>query len=183
LPKSENFTRFTEKPIVESKATIDGTRNKIVYPMAVSHSKSFELSPIVLKAFNPKTEKSYELKIDKQSFNIEQVDIESLIDKNDSPAILEQDWSWLRTFLSYIIVFIAGYLTAFTLKWKKKSSIKKTNPLEIKIESCKDEKALLQLLIATDSRRFASTIEVLEGALYGSKKIDFKKLKYNMLKQ
>ncbi|SFV66102.1 BatD [hydrothermal vent metagenome] len=173
LPKDGNFTRFEDKAIVKSK----GTKNNITYPMALSHAQSFTLPPIVLKAFNPKTEKSYELKIPKQKFEIKEVATQDLIDKSDSPALLEQDWSWLRTLLSYIVVFIAGYFTAFSIKWRKKDTIKKSNPLRVKIESCKDEKALLQLLMATDSKRFISTIEILERALYQGAKIDFKKIK------
>ena len=184
LPKDANFTKFTEEPIIKSKASIYGTKNKIVYPMALSHSQSFKLPATIIKAFNPKTEKSYELKIDEQNFEIEKVAVEELVDKNDSPALLEQDWSWLTTILSYIVVFGAGYLTAFSLKWgRKKGVVQKSNPLELKIEGCRDEKELLQLLIATDSRYFSSTIEVLESILYKNEKIDFKKLKYNMLKK
>ncbi len=173
LPKDTNFTKFTEKPVVQSK----GTRHKIFYSMALSHSQSFSLEPIIIKAFNPKTEKSYELKIPKQRFEIEQVAIEKLVDKNDSPAVSKEDWSWLRTFLSYIVVFVAGYLTAFSLKPRGKESIKKSNPLELKIERCKSEKELLRTLIANDNRLFINIIEQLENSIYKGERVDLKKLK------
>ncbi len=53
------------------------------------------LSPITLKAFNPKTEKSYTLEVPSQHFDIQQVDTDSLVDKVDSPNVLKEDWSWL----------------------------------------------------------------------------------------
>ena len=166
LANENNFTLFSEQPLINSKATVVGTQNRMLYPMALSHSKDFKHSPIVIKAFNPKTEKSYELNIPEQIFEIEEVAVENLIDKHDSPATLEQNWSWLSNLLSYLIVFIAGYLTALSWKWKSKVTVKKSNPLVLKIENCNNKKELLQLLMATDSRHFTSTIEHLEGALY-----------------
>lgn len=177
LPKDGNFTRFTEKPIVKSIATRRGTQSTVMYPMALSHSQSFTLSPIMLKAFNPETEKSYTLEIPSQHFDIEEVAAQSLVDKIDSPDVLKEDWSWLSTLLGYIVVFAAGYLTALSWKWKKRQSHKEKHPLIQKIQSCKDEKALLQVLIAADSKHFTSSIEKLEASLYGNGKINLNKVK------
>jgi hypothetical protein len=119
LPEEGNFTRFTEKPIVKSMATKEGTQSTVTYPMALSHTQSFMLSPIILKAFNPKTEKSYTLEVPSQHFDIQQVATDSLVDNVDSPDVLKEDWSWLGSLLGYIVVFSAGYLTALSWKWKK----------------------------------------------------------------
>jgi len=149
--------------------------------MALSHSQSFTLSPIVLKTFDPKTEKSYTLEVPSQHFDIQKVAAHSLVDSIDSPDALEEDWSWLSTLLGYIVVFAAGYLTALSWKWKKKQSHKKSHPLIQKIQNCKDEKALLQVLIAADSKRFTSSIEKLEASLYGNGKINLNKVKQELL--
>ncbi len=177
LPQEGNFTRFTEKPIVKSIATKKGTQSTVTYPMALSHHQSFTLSPIVLKAFDPKREKSYTLEVPSQHFDIQQVAAHSLVDKVDSPDILREDWSWLSAFLGYIVVFSAGYLTALSWKWKKRQINKENHPLIQKIQSCKDEKALLQVLIAANNKRFTSSIEKLESSLYGNGKINFNKVK------
>jgi hypothetical protein len=177
LPEEGNFTRFTEKPIVTSFSNAKGTQSTVTYPMALSHTQSFTLSPIVLKAFNPKMEKSYVLKVPAQTFEIQRVDTHTLVDKVDSPDVLQEDWSWIRTLLSYIIVFAAGYLTALSWKWKKKQSQKAHDPLIQKIQSCKDEKTLLQVLMAADSKRFNSSVEKLERSLYGNGKINLTKVK------
>lgn len=181
LPKDGEFTKFTEKPIVNSKATKRGTHNKIVYPMAISHSKSFEVDSTVFKSFNPKTEKSYELSIPKQKFEIEEIAVDTLIDKRDFPAIEKTDWSWINTFFTYLLVFVAGYLTAINIKWIKekfiKKEVKKENLWEKRVGECRDKKELLQLLMATNNKKFSTFIESLDGALYRGKKIDFKKIK------
>ena len=51
---------------------------------------------------------------------------------------------------------------------------KENHPLIQKIQSCKDEKALLQVLIAADNKRFTPSIEKLESSLYGNGKINLK---------
>jgi len=177
LPQEGNFTRFTEKPIVKSIATRKGSQSTVTYPMALSHSQSFTLSPIVLKAFDPQREKSYTLEVPSQHFDIQEVATHSLVDKVDSPDVLKEDWSWLSTLLGYLVVFSAGYLTALSWKWKKKQSKKEEHPLIQKIQNCKDEKALLQVLIAADSKHFTSSIEKLEASLYGNGKINLNKVK------
>ncbi len=185
LPENNHFTLFKEKPIVNTVNNFQGTSSTIIYPMALSHSKSFDLESIVLKAFNPKTKKSYKLRVPKQHFDISKADVKSLVDKIDSPKPLESDWSWFTTILtsllSYLVVFGAGYLTAISLKWKKKRAEQTSHPLKKKIEACKDEKALLQLLMATDSKQFAVSIEKLEKGLYGNTKINFNKVKQEVL--
>ena len=183
LPQEGNFTRFTEKPIVKSIATRGVTHSTVTYPMALSHHQNFTLSPIVLKAFDPKKETSYTLEVPSQHFDIQEVAADSLVDKVDSPDVLKEDWSWLSTLLGYIVVFAAGYLTALSWKWKKRQIHKEDHPLIHKIRNCKDEKALLQVLIAADSKGFTSSIEKLESSLYGNGKINFNKVKQDALEK
>jgi len=186
LPKDINFTLFKEKPIVNAINSSQGTSSTVIYPMALSHSQSFDLKPMILHAFNPKTKESYELTVPEQHFDISKVDVNSLIDKVDSPKPLQNDWSWLTSLLGYLVVFGAGYLTAISLKWKKKTITQTSHPLKEKIEACKNEKALLQLLMATDSKQFALSIEKLEKSLYGkglygNGKISFKEIQKELL--
>ena len=183
LPKEGNFTRFTEKPIVKSFAGMKGTQNTVTYPMALSHTQSFTLAPIVLKAFNPKTEQSYTLEVPAQRFEVQEVDTQTLVDKVDSPEVLREDWTWtwLPTLLSYVIVFASGYLTALSWKWKKRQSRRESDPLIQKIEACKDGKALLQVLMSVKDKHFTAVIEKLENALYGNGKINFNNIKQDAL--
>jgi hypothetical protein len=187
LPENINFTLFKEKPIVNAINSSQGTSSTVIYPMALSHSKSFNINPIMIKAFNPKTKKSYELTVPKQHFDISKVAVKSLVDKIDSPKPLQSDWSWLTTvltaLLSYLVVFGAGFLTAISWKWKKKSTAQTSHPLKKKIEACKDEKALLQLLMAIDSKQFVLSIETLEKGLYRNGKINFNKVKQEVLEK
>ena len=187
LPKYVKFTVFKENPIVNSIHNIQGTKSSVLYPMALSNNRSFDLDQIDIKAFNPKTMKSYILTVPKQHFNISKADVNTLVDKIDNPKPLESDWSWqttiLTTLLSYLVVFAAGYLTAISVKWKKKTLAQKDDPFKKKIESCKDERSLLQVLMAADSKRFTKNIEILEDGLYGDGKINFNRVKQEILEK
>jgi len=183
LKKDVNFTLFNEAPIINSTHSQKGTKSTITYNMALSNNHSFDLPAINIKAFNPKTEKSYVLIVPKQHFSIAKTDINTLLDKIDKPKPLENNWSWLGNLLSYLVVFTAGYFTAISLKWKKRVLPQQDNPFKVKIESCKDERSLLQLLMATDSKKFAKSIELLESSLYRDEKNNFKKIKKDILEK
>ena len=187
LPHDSNFTRFSENPIVTSLATDKGTQSTVVYPMALSHDKSFTLSPIVIKAFNPTLEKSYSLTVPKQHFNIVEVDRSTLIDKVDSPKPFNVDWSWVQTLFGYLVVFAAGYLSALSWKWTKrhhqKQNHKEHHPFIEKIENAKNEKELLQILMSKESKDFTSCIEKLEASIYGDTPIKLKHIKKEALEK
>ena len=182
IPDSENFTLFKETPITHSVRSILGTKSSVTYPMALSAKQSFDLPAIRLKAFNPKTEESYSLTIPKEHFTITQPDQSRLLDKIDSPKPLQSNWSWLGTLLSYLIVFIAGFLTAKSLKWsprRKQKAIE--DAITEEIQATQDPKELLALLIATDARKYKNAIEQLEESLYGKSKHSLKQLKKEIL--
>ena len=181
-PNQDNFTLFKERPIVKAVNSLEGTRSTVTYPMALSHTKSFTLPPLNIHAFNPKTKQSYTLKVEKQHFTVETVAVKSLVDKIDYPTPLKSDWSWLSSFLSYLVVFIAGYFSAISLKWRGKSVATPQHPLKEKIKACKEKKQLLQLLMATDSKAYSQSIEKLESSLYENSKITLNTVKAELLK-
>jgi len=181
LPKDVKFTVFKENPIVNSMHSTQGTKSSVIYPMALSNNRSFNLVQIDIKAFNPKTMKSYTLTVPKQHFNISKANVNTLVDKTDNPKPLESDWSWLTSLFSYLVIFAAGYLTAISVKWKKKILPQRDDPFKVKIESCKDERSLLQILMSADSKKFEKNIEILENGLYGNGKINFKRVKQEIL--
>ena len=97
---------------------------------------------------------------------------------------MKADWSWLKTLLGYLVVFAAGYLSALSWKWRKRSTKGISHPLVQKVQNCKDEKALLQVLMAADNARyFGTSIEKLEASLYGDAKINLKNVKQEILEQ
>ncbi len=181
LPKDVNFTLFSETPILRSKAGYSGTQNVVHFPMALSHNEDFTLPKIVIKAFDPKKKKTYELTVPEQRFEVSKVDKKTLVDKIDNPKTLKTDWSWLRSLLTYMLVFAAGYLTAVSFKWTKKTQSRSEDPIKEKIRQAKDAKALLQLLLAHDPQRFASSIQTLEDSLYGHGKINLRKVKEEVI--
>jgi len=183
FPKAHGFTLFAQSPLVEKIAMRDHLKYKVTYVMAVSHDKSFDLPPLHLHAFDPMRQKGYVLTLPKQHFEIVPVAADRLLDKTDIPKPLHVDFSWLWRLLGYLAVFFAGYMTAVSLKRKRHVTAEKSDQMQKKVEACKEEKALLQLLMATDSKRFEKAINRLEKGLYGKDKSSFKQIKQEVLEQ
>ena len=181
IPESKHYTIFSEKPIVQSSKSEKGNKSRVVYSFALSAREDFDLPEIILKAFNPQTRHSYELKIPRQHFRITRPKPEELVDKVDAPRPLQSDWSWLGTLLGYLIAFGAGFLTAKSLKWKRSKGTDNDTPaIESDIEAIDDPKTLLALLAATDSKRFQKQIEALEKKIYGKKGRSLKQIKQDI---
>lgn len=177
IPKESNLTVFGQQPVVQKRVTKEGIYYKIIYSLALSSDKSFDLPDIRFKAFDPKTDRHYDLVIPKQHFEVQSVNQNTLVDTIDSPEALHIDFSWLTTLLTYLLVFAAGYLSAVSIKWTGKSKKKEADPLQEKIAHCKDTKSLLQLLMATDSKKFMPVIEKLENSLHKKDTLPLKSLK------
>ena len=174
---SKDYTLFKEEPQVNSVKGDQTIFHTVTYLLALSAKQDFTLPQIQLKAFNPATEQSYILKIPKQDFTVMPVESEKLVDKVDSPMPLQKtDWSWITTLLGYIVVFIAGFLTAKSVQWHQKEKIK-SDPFIEQINQTSDPKTLLRLLIAEDSKKFAPSIEKLEAHIYKNNPLDLKAIK------
>jgi len=89
----------------------------------------------------------------------------------------------MQTLFGYLIVFVAGYLSAFSWKWSKKKRDKEQHPFIEKIHGAKTSKALLQILIAQDNKNFTSSIEKLESSIYGNTNIHLSRIKKEVLEK
>jgi hypothetical protein len=178
IPKNKNFSTFVEKPIIHTVRSAKDSRSTVTYSLALSAKKSFTLPEIKLRAFDPKTEKAYTLTIPKKEFTITEPDQSTLVDKIDSPKPLQSDWSWLGTLLGYLVAFIAGFLSAKSIKWRPG---KKEKPSEdawtTEMLATNNPKKLLALLIATDDRRYEGIIRKLEKSIYSKRGPSIKQIK------
>ena len=120
LPKDREFTQFLSPPIIESHIVDEDTQSTIKYSNALSHYKDFTLDRIELKAFDPKTNKSYTLTIPKQEFNIIEANSSKLIDKIDSPPPLEMEYSYILDKIGYILAYISGLLSGLMILFLRK---------------------------------------------------------------
>lgn len=181
LAKETAFKQFRQKPINTSSTSKKGTHNLVNYTLALSHDSNFTVEAIQIHAFNPLLEKRYRLTLPKQTFIITKPKESTLLDKSDSPAPLAINWQSIKDLLSYLFVFIMGYIFAVFHKEKqyflKRNKIKIEQPLKSKIQNIRTHKALLQLLMAQNTQAFHSIIEQLEAVCYGEKKVSLEALK------
>ncbi len=183
--KSNGFKIFADKPITKVATTKESITSKTEYPLAFSSKKSFTLEKISIKAYNTKTQKSYFLSIPEQQINIREIEPKELIDKTDNPKAhknyIHQIQTSLEDFFGYIIVFLAGTLSGYFLKFKKKKPIIKEISEKEKIKSTKNTKELLIVLISIDAKKYEIVIKKCENSLYNDKKINFSSLKKEAL--
>jgi hypothetical protein len=179
--KNKEINIFADTPIKTINTSDNDTFSSIDYPMAFSSKKSFTIDTISIKAFNPKTNQTYFLKIPKQKFDIKEVSVNDLIDKEDSSEIktnsLDDVGKSLKVISLYIIVFLCGLISGYLLKFKKKKQQLKITTSVDKIQNAKDVKELLKILILQDDKKYKDVITECEDSLYNGKKINLKNLK------
>ena len=179
LPENKSYNLFTQTPKVKSLHTSKGTHNTIEWNYAISAKEDFVLPKVVLKAFNPQTQKVYELVIPSQAIAVSKVLQGSLVDKEDTPSISSStDWSWLGWLFSYVAVFLAGFLMPRDLLKKSKKQIKsKDEMLKEKIALTKTHKELLKLLLSLNDTQYSKAITLLEGVVYHGEKSSLSNIK------
>jgi hypothetical protein len=179
--KSGDFKIFRDSPIEEISTTKRTTTSLIKYPLAFSSKKSFTLDAINLKAFNPKTQKSYTLDIEEQKFNIKEIKPKELKDKTDYPKpsddYIDKAKNSFITVFGYLIVFVAGLISGYLLRFKKSKKIQNVPTTQDKISNAKDAKELLNILISIDSIKYKDIIKECEEVVYRGKKVDLSVLK------
>ena len=178
--QSKNYKLFKQAPKVKNFHTKNGTSSSIEWDYAISSAKSFVLPKVVLKAFNPQTKKVYELVLPKYTIEVNSVESESLLDKEDLPVRSSGfDWEFWREIFSYVFVFIAGFLMPRDFFRRKKVLSFKSNKdiLSEKIAGAKTHKELLDILLLENDAQFSKAISLLEGVVYNNKNISLVKIK------
>ncbi|HHS93392.1 MAG TPA: hypothetical protein ENK82_08585, partial [Campylobacterales bacterium] len=111
IEESKEYTLFHQRPKFTQFHTKVGTSSSLEWDYAISATKDFSLAKRVLKGFDPKREKRYELVFPRFNIEVEEIEAEKLLDKKDVPSKSKEiDWSYFFTFVSYLIVFFAGWL-------------------------------------------------------------------------
>lgn len=183
---SKEVTEFFETPAVRSIKSQEGFINDVTYAMAFSSGENFTLDAVNVQAFDPLKKRAYTLNIPSQDFHVKQTELKGLVDETDAPKPLSEqnDFSWIGTFLTSLAAFVAGFLSANILKWQRK--VNRAEPfseLADKVQETPNAKALLQLLLAADPKKYRVHIVALEKVLYSSSKRDLKKIKKEILEK
>lgn len=175
--KQDTFMSFMDKPQIQASLKKEKNYTSVNYTMALSAESNFSLPSLVWLCFNPQTQKSYTLNIPAQTFEINPIDTDNLIDTINSPKSLKIHFLWLESFLGYLVTFIAGILTAIAFKWRKVKKVTTKHPLIEKISQSQNPKILLQVLLAHPHPKLDTIIQQLENALYQQSTISFSTLK------
>ena len=179
LKENEAYRLFTQNPKAKTFHTQGGTSTSLVWDYAISAKESFTLPTVSLKAFNPDTEKVYELGFSSYAVKVNKEDVDSLLDKVDYPARAKGiDWDFWSWFFSYVVVFVAGVLMPRGL-FKRKEVLDKSaeDVLSYKIKEAKTHKALLQVLLLENNVKYSMPIKTLEEVVYNKAKKSLSQIK------
>ena len=184
LKENEAYRLFTQSPKVKTFHTESGSASSIKWDYAISAKESFTLPKVSLKSFNPDTQKIYDLGFPAYGVKVNKVDVDSLLDKVDSPARAKGiDWNFWSGYFSYLLVFVAGWLMPRTL-FKRREVLGKSSEdiLKVKIKEAKTHKELLKVLLLEDAHGFQNAIKDLESVVYNGENISLDKIKSSLRK-
>jgi len=179
LEESTSYKLFTQAPNFKALHAKEGTKTQLEWDYAISSEQSFSLAKKVLRAFNPKTENYYELTLPRFEINVQEVSEESLLDKEDSPSKAQGiDWSYVTTFLSYVLVFLVGwFMPKESLRFKRKRNQSPQEQFEAKVATAKTPKELLSLLLLENKTQYRDAISALEAVVYHNAKKSLSEIK------
>ena len=154
------------------------TNLDISYNYAIISQKDFEIPPINIRCFDPKKERLYNLTTDTKNIKVQKIDIEKIVDKEDSYPENKFEWRDLIPYFNCILIFFAGFISKDIInRYKKPSS--KPNNLEEAINKTKTTKELLQLLLSKTDPKLEKYI----NKLYKNRDISLSKIKKEILNE
>jgi hypothetical protein len=163
-----------------NKATKDGYKIQREFSYALISAKSFTIPSKEILCFSPKKQKYYTLKTKSYTIDIKTIPQSQLIDKREYPQSTDYSQSF-KTFLIYLFIFIAGYISA---KIELPSKKRKKQPFS-DIQASKNPKELLYILMHSYTQSGLEEFYTeLENMVYGEKsKAGFTKIKERILKR
>ena len=163
-----NFKLFRDKPLSTIDIVDNYINSKTTYSLALSAIKSFTFNEVSIKAFNPKTNTTYFLMIPKQTFDITKLEKKELVDKIDNP---KKKQNYLKAFLYFLVIFLAGFISGYFFKLKIKKQIADTKKdIKIKKHNCRTKEALHKMLLSNNDNKYKKVIKECEKLLYIKKK-------------
>lgn len=186
LSTIEGVDIFRGVKLLESRATADGYKIKKEWKYALLAKDNFTIPQTDLHLFSIKEHDFTKLANKSEDIDVKQLDVTTLLDNEESPR--QRDYlKFFVDYIFYILTFIAGFLSAYSMKFfhffYKKKELSTKNQEYKKVKKCKDAKELLSVLV-TISRKdiFKVEIDELEDLLYTKNSVvTFKEIKKRAL--
>ncbi len=174
---------FADKPQVSLRYDKEGAHYRGVWTYALVADHDFVIPPLTLKAFSPKSRKSYTLHSDARKIHVIHPARKELVDTETKPESAWESIEALKRWGIDLLIFLSGYLTAWLggrirRLWRGR---KAESAFVKAVKEAKDTKTLLNLLVRTDPKRYGPWIEELEAGIYHGKRIDLKRIKKEVI--
>ncbi|WP_457599260.1 hypothetical protein [Hydrogenimonas sp.] len=183
LPPIDGVKIFADEPQIRTRLTKEGTEIDATFRYALIAKRDFRIPDLTIEAFDPESERAYRLQAPSVAIAVEAADASSLLDREESPQRVGSPYAAIERFFIYLSVFAAGWIGGL-LAGRLRGIVgvkRKSDGWKERVASCKDARMLLKLLLE-DPQRFEPWIVQLERALYTGGKIDFKRVKREVLR-
>ena len=182
LKNIPNVTLFKDIYTEFTNLTYNGYKTKKVYTYALSSTENFKVPALHLQAYSFSKQKIYRLDSPSFKIHIKAIDPKTLLDKKDFP-LTKRFFSAekIKTYFTYIMIFIFGFLSAKLLDINFKKDRKKDSFTDIK-ESKTPQQLILILLNHYKERDSKNFVEQLEKIAYKKSPQSFSEVKKEILK-
>jgi hypothetical protein len=183
LQEIKNSSTFSGIDEIKPIATKEGYIYSKEWSYAIISKESFIIKSNKLNIYNPILKKYEQIKHKDQHIKINPLNVTNLIDDKESPSS-SYDYEKYIKYLYNILIFIAGFLTALSLKYiPKKESVKK-ECCELLKKSKTPQDALKALLPVINKKKLKEDIDKLEMIIYSKDSgYDFKSIKDSIIKK
>lgn len=183
IDKIDGVDIFSDVVKHYNKATPNGYKIQREFKYALIANHDFTIPSHTIKCYSPKHNRYYTIKTKAYSIKVKQVDKSRLVDKDEFPKQVS-DYSNIVTYLSYILIFISGFVTAKILP-QEYNILKRSSEFQ-DIKNSSSAKELLNILMRNyDVKLLKDEINDLENIVYKNSTIALNAVKkriYNKLK-
>ncbi|UCM99714.1 hypothetical protein LCX93_09285 [Sulfurimonas sp. SWIR-19] len=179
----ENVSIFSKRKDKLSRLTEDGYIINTEYIYALSAADDFTIPSFALEVYSPRKNSYYTLHTKAYKVKVKKIDPALLLDKTNAPK--KETWinfTQIKTFFIYILLFLSGFLTA---KFSQKNFFSKKQKEEFEdIKEAKTAKELLLLLIMQyPGKGLDEYIANLEENIHQKHPLNLSKIKKEILRK
>jgi len=179
--KIPNVTLFKDIHNVYSKITKNGYQTQRVYTYALSDTEDFTVPALHLNAYSFSKHKAYTLDTPAYHIHVKAIDIQTLLDKSDSPMTTPLlSLEIMKQYFIYIVIFLFGFISAKLSEINIIKRVKNTPFEDIKNTQTAQELILL-LLNNYKNMEIKEYVERLEKIAYKQSSQSFHEVKKEIL--
>ena len=181
ISKLEGVSIFKGIKETPKKATAEGYIYDKEWSYALVSDKDYLIPKVSLNVYHPKLKKYIQQQTQEHKVIISQLDIKNILDDKEAPQSPYQLQNFIK-YVYYLLIFIAGFLTAYLWQNLPKKLSKKELCCQLIKEAKTPKEALMASLKFKHNLLLQEEINQLEQIVYNGESVsNFKNIKSNII--